>query len=582
MALAEYLLETEECTRRVFEAVTQNSLSLMKSARYKYSDIELLSSLAKSNEEGETPLAIAMKAKNVPVIKELMKVLRNCDRKICKYHRMSIIDQLSQHIPIEELIEHLQVTYSDKWLDFILQVFTKSTAFTRQDKIIALELIGASKIISETYDPKSALNCWREAMTLRFFPTDGEPLPKTPAVSVVSAASSVAFGSAVEVATMEELDLLQEDFEQHHPVFDNGGDDVSYLLKGIRMNIQALLVTRRISSQADLKQPYWLYLRGLLYLADRYDNLLEPLHECKMLTNVYLLILEQLNGFDPKLLSRPTFNVFTTAIDLLSQTFCKILEKSFDNPAREELTYKNLLAPTECINTMSKFFSNPAMISSVKFGKYFFAEIICRFLLVLDEISPLMSNQEKLNLEIHYSNYIRNFFPHQTSTVLHVNIKRIYSKFCWYCNIKLDVNIINLILKLGANPNAVDENGLIPLHILASKSSFLEREWAVPIFRALVDAESHLDSATYDGKTVVSILKENLVIIKQSGRIPLPYFESLVNTVFPLTCYCARVIRRNGIPFDGDRIPSHMQSFVAMHSAVEGKDIANPKILFCL
>jgi hypothetical protein len=88
----------------------------------------------------------------------------------------------------------------------------------------------------------------------------------------------------------------------------------------------------------------------------------------------------------------------------------------------------------------------------------------------------------------------------------------------------------------------------------------------VPIIRALVDAETHLDRATHSGETVIGILKENLLLsIKESGEIALPYFESLVNTVFPLKCYCARVIRRHGIPFGEDRIPSHLQGFVAMH-----------------
>jgi hypothetical protein len=46
-----------------------------------------------------------------------------------------------------------------------------------------------------------------------------------------------------------------------------------------------------------------------------------------------------------------------------------------------------------------------------------------------------------------------------------------------------------------------------------------------------------------------------------------PYFVSLINTVHPLSCYAARVIRRYGIPFDENRIPVHLQPFVACHSA---------------
>ena len=54
-----------------------------------------------------------------------------------------------------------------------------------------------------------------------------------------------------------------------------------------------------------------------------------------------------------------------------------------------------------------------------------------------------------------------------------------------------------------------------------------------PVFRALVDADTHLDTASDDGETDISILKESILSIKQSGGIDNPYFEALANTVFP-------------------------------------------------
>jgi hypothetical protein len=54
-------------------------------------------------------------------------------------------------------------------------------------------------------------------MTLRYFPTDDGPLlPKLPNVLAPSVSSSFIFGSAVEVATIEQLDLLQEDFQRDY------------------------------------------------------------------------------------------------------------------------------------------------------------------------------------------------------------------------------------------------------------------------------------------------------------------------------------------------------------------------------
>jgi hypothetical protein len=123
---------------------------------------------------------------------------------------------------------------------------------------------------------------------------------------------------------------------------------------------------------------------------------------------------------------------------------------------------------------------------------------------------------------------------------------------------------LKLVLKLGADPKAIDEMGRTPLHILAGLKKLHLEEYMLA-FKELVDAESHLDSAADDGETVLSILKKTLK--KYRNNYVHPYFVSLINTVHPLSCYAARVIRRHGIPFDGDRIPVHLQSLIACHSA---------------
>ena len=565
----------------ILEVVKNNSVDLLESALAFFTELQIMDGLSQCNDEGETLLVIAMKGKNLYFIEKLMHVWIKCVCSFNQSHLMSLVDQLSHHIPIVELIGYLIVNIRDvEWLQCLGLHFIQSTSFTRQDQIVALELIGAASTFVSPfegyYDTRFALKCWRQAMNLRFLPADGESVPKTTAECVSSVSSAVVFGSTIEVMTIEEFDLLEEDRET---LYFNGVNAVV---------IQALLVIRRYSSQNNLGHPYWLYLRSLMMFAEMFKEgfeMHETLSESKLLVNIYLLILEQLNGFDPKLLPRKIFDVFASAIHCLSKHYCEIIDDSLDSPAREELNYKNLLAPTEFIATMSKFFSNPAMISSVEFYYYLhqfehfsFAEIIYRFLVVLDEISPQMSKQENQKLEEYYSNYLQNFFAHQTSTILHMVI----DPFSILVFKQVNVNIIKLILKLGANPNAVDKYGQTPLHILAGDRYLLmqESEWFVPIFRALVDADAHLDTATYYGATVISILKKNLLSLKQSGQIAHPYFESVVNTVFRLNCYCARVIRRHGIPVN--RLPSHLQSFVEMHSNVEGKHFLNQHISFCL
>jgi hypothetical protein len=161
------------------------------------------------------------------------------------------------------------------------------------------------------------LECWKVAMTLRCCPEDGQPLlPKIPDISVFSSeASSLIYGSAIEVMSLEELDILQANFE-------NGVQPQGYE----RIKIQALLVLRRISTQANLDYPHWLYFKSLLSLTEFYlPN--RGIGNYKLAINVNLLIMEQLNGFDLKLLPRKTFDVFLRAIFHLSHIFFSITER---------------------------------------------------------------------------------------------------------------------------------------------------------------------------------------------------------------------------------------------------------------
>ena len=122
-------------------------------------------------------------------------------------------------------------------------------------------------------------------------------------------------------------------------------------------------------------------------------------------------------------------------------------------------------------------------------------------------------------------------------------------------------SLIKLILKLGTDPNAIDEMGRTPLHILAGMKKHHLNKY-LPFFQTLVNAGSYLDVAKNNDETVRSVLKKTMMRYTQKGEMVDPYFESLIDSALPLTCLCTRVIRRHRIPYQ-DRLPLILQKLVA-------------------
>jgi hypothetical protein len=204
--------------------------------------------------------------------------------------------------------------------------------------------------------------------------------------------------------------------------------------------------------------------------------------------------------------------------------------------------------------TIAKFFPKLKKNYSNSRNHSSFVGHIYDFLIILVDVYPQMNSQDKKQLEEHISIYI-NSNEKDTSTLLHAAI--------W--PYQFNLKSINLFLRLGADPNATDVNGKTALHILASKWSGYDtkNELYVQVFQTLVNAGGHLYMATPEGKTVVSILKESV----RENSYCHPYLESIINAVPPLTCYCARVIRQHGIPFNEGQLPSTLQTLVSLHSA---------------
>jgi ankyrin repeat protein len=222
------------------------------------------------------------------------------------------------------------------------------------------------------------------------------------------------------------------------------------------LQIQALLIQHRICSEENPRQtsPSCLYLKSLLthgnrlFDSGRYDHAI----------NTYLLVLEQMTGFDPKMTHPKAIEDFNLTLRQLSSCFKKLLREPLTSPKREKLSPANIVMAIKFCTTIAKFFPKPKKSYSNSRNLSSFVGHTYDFLIILVDVYPQMNIQDKKQLEEHISSYI-NSNEKDTSTLLHAAI--------W--PYQFNLKSINLFLRLGADRNATDMNGKTALHILASK-----------------------------------------------------------------------------------------------------------------
>jgi hypothetical protein len=149
--------------------------------------------------------------------------------------------------------------------------------------------------------------------------------------------------------------------------------------------------------------------------------------------------------------------------------------------------------------------------------EYFFnfTELVMHFIVVFKTISPMLPIQHSNTLKSFYSEFIRLWFPTRTTSVLHAAVQDPFN-----------VETVKLILERGAVPNAIDQNGRTPLHLLAGIDD-IYCELNESMFKTLVDAGTHLDMAADDGKTVLDVLKRNVARVTTEAESINPYLHSV-------------------------------------------------------
>lgn len=109
-------------------------------------------------------------------------------------------------------------------------------------------------------------------------------------------------------------------------------------------------------------------------------------------------------------------------------------------------------------------------------------------------------------------------------------------------------HLAEILLKVGADPNAKDEDGNTPLHLAA-----MAKPCPPQLAQTLLENGAHIDIVNNDGETFSSLLKGQQV-------------HELVNVAkhTSLSCAAARVIKQFKIPYKGI-VPAALNGFIACH-----------------
>jgi hypothetical protein len=135
-----------------------------------------------------------------------------------------------------------------------------------------------------------------------------------------------------------------------------------------------------------------------------------------------------------------------------------------------------------------------------------------------------------------------------------------------------EFKLIKLLLKAGADPNAVDKKRCSPLHLLAKKERYSFKMWGNPFYstraenftsivRVILDGIFHQDQVNLRGETALERLKPLLPLYPNTQLCRL--VGSFLQGVRPLSCIAAKVVRRHQLPCEC--LPLMLQSMVLQH-----------------
>jgi hypothetical protein len=582
-------------SKEIFEAVRMGSVDVLEKL-LATNGLDATSKLAQSyNEEGETPLLVAIKCKHLKVVKFLVKSLKVNFGQIGRFFWRTV--DYSEVLPlfasiISDQLSIMKFLFAQemKYTSAISLDSIMSSSIPRPQKIDQLELIGAGFILLKNVpwisqeddgnDPEErrGWTCWKEAMKLRLCPADGErQIPKIP--FQLSDRGRKALGDLVEPMTLEQVERS---------------------LNSPSRSGEAILVGVRYLSRAGLFPNLFIpdcfyshFLYGSRHVMFMYVGrvfkqatyLLEMLEPCKWEDDIHGSLSSSV-----ALIER---NYHIDLCNLYSplRTICSIIKKMGSSLGSKfwHGTGTSIPEPTDFDNCMFIFsfccnhvrrvfaqycnhddlFTKPALI----FITATYMKDVTNLLIGISGfialiLLPQLSAEESQQFKQCITEFIH--LCDQTGTCR----SNFFHRFCCstaYCHRENVGVIIQYFIDSGLlDPNAVDDEGNTVLHHLVKRLDFIydkNGEIKPTSFMALeqmLDNGGQIDKVNNDGETVRGILRNLQSELECEGYFNHPGIDLVVNrpALLPLTSCCAQLIRKRRIPFENLEFPSSLKLFL--------------------
>ncbi|XP_076030914.1 protein fem-1 homolog B-like isoform X1 [Oratosquilla oratoria] len=461
---------------------------------------------------GATALQFAAECGHVKIVEELLK------------HNAKITKNEHGMTP---LIAAAERTRAD-----VVEFFISRSDITREEKIDALELLGASFASDkDNYDIELAYKYLSLGMKERFSQADIIAKPKVPPIS--------AYDYHVECQTVEELEAIRH--------------------VSASLHMESLAIRERILGPHNPEVPHPVIFRGAVFADNaRFDRCLQLwLHALRLKQSNKVSVVKDLLRF-----AQVFSQMLHVGVELEFLPVHEVLEATVLELERDKEKIHSP-GPKDDVDTIKdELESNMVtglylIMIAVRVAKGRMANSSSNKIVPTEQTRHTIGDNEAKVHQTVYKLVRSNATTRAGHSLLHLAVNPDTPVDDFHTNHVCKfpcATTAKLLITCGASVNAMDANRNTPLHLIVSYqkpiSDFLTLH---SIIMALIEGGAHMDTVNQMGATPFDSATTGVaeIILRTQKKLNLK-------------CLAAKVVKIHGIPYKG-QVPTHLEAFIELH-----------------